>query len=76
MQAEYAALNALRIDRDWTWDQLADEIEKAGAGKISSRTLHYLLTRPDTNARDRTNHKIRVFLKHAHRHRMFKRKTA
>lgn len=74
MEPEYATLNTLRIEHDLTWEQLADLIEKSGAGKISAGTLHFLLTREDTNPRDRTVHKIRVFLKTAERRRLLVRK--
>jgi len=59
---EYAALDAYRLEKDWTWPQLAAAMAEAGA-PISSRTL-YLLLKSDHAGYDRTLHKVRRFLAH------------
>ena len=64
MQSEFAALDAYRLDRDWTWQQLAEDMAAHNVA-IPARTLHYLCKRAPKNAKplDRTLHKIRKFLK-------------
>jgi len=56
-------LNEYRLDHDYTFEQLADAMEKAGFA-LSPRTLHYVLKRmkPDGVPHDRTLHRIRRFL--------------
>jgi len=60
---EFAALDAYRLDHDWTWQQLANAMAKAECA-VPYRTLHYLVKRAPRNAKplDRTMHKIRKFL--------------
>ena len=59
---ELAELAALRLDRDWTWKELAAAMRRAGF-PISLYTLRYSL-KVNRQARpiDRTLHKIRRFL--------------
>jgi hypothetical protein len=63
MFPEYAALEALRLDQDWTYTQLAQAMRKCGL-VLSHRTLNYLLTNEGAQSRvhARTRHKIRRFL--------------
>jgi hypothetical protein len=59
---EIDELNAIRLDRDWSYQELADDMEAAGHG-VPSKTLHALLTqRPKPY--DRTLYKIRKYLEH------------
>jgi hypothetical protein len=60
---ECLALDAYRLDQDWTWAELAKAMERAKV-PINARTLHYLLKRAPADARmtDRTLYKIRKFL--------------
>lgn len=64
MLTECAQLEAFRLDRDWTWAELADHMAEKGI-QMSPRTLHYLLKRAPRGARplDRTLNKIRKYLK-------------
>ena len=61
----FAALEIHRLDRDWTFDQLAAAMKRAGS-PIPMRTLHYLLKQAPRNVRprDRTMHKVRRYLEH------------
>jgi len=61
----FAELELHRLDRDWTFDQLAAAMKRAGF-KIPMRTLHYLLKQAPKNVRprDRTMHKINRYLEH------------
>lgn len=61
--AELAELDALRLDRDWTWAELSAAMDARGV-EMSPRTLHYLLKRAPAQAQplDRTLHKIRTYL--------------
>jgi hypothetical protein len=63
---ELKALDLLRLDQDFTWQELARDMQRAGF-QMSARTLHYLLTRaPETvKPLDRTLHKIRRYLEFA-----------
>jgi hypothetical protein len=68
MLPEYFALNLVRLDNDWSFHILSDKMAEAEAF-IPWRTLHYLLTHEDSGerSRDRTLHKVRKFLKYAHK---------
>jgi hypothetical protein len=59
-----AELNRLRLENDWTWEQLAAEVRRVTGLHISVRTLHFNLRIADPNARptDRTVFKIQKFL--------------
>jgi len=59
---EYAELAAYRLEKDWTWDQLAAAMGEAGV-PMSPRTLTHSL-RHDARPYERTLHKIRKFLAH------------
>jgi hypothetical protein len=61
---EIAALDAYRLEHDWTFDQLAEAMDRAHCA-IPARTLHYLLKRLPRDAKplDRTIFKIKKFLK-------------
>jgi len=63
MLTEYEKLESYRIDRDWTWDELAHDMAEKGC-QIPARTLHYLLKRAKRTARplERTLHKLRQYL--------------
>jgi hypothetical protein len=76
---ECVELDAIRLDRDWTWAQLAAAMKRAGVD-VSPRTLHYILKRApeDSKPLDRTLYKIRKFLKHiraTERRRLSRHKT-
>jgi hypothetical protein len=62
-EPEFAELNAYRLERDWTWPELAADMERHRVG-VSPRTLHYVCKRmpADGHALDRTLHKIRKYL--------------
>jgi hypothetical protein len=62
---EFEALDRYRIQRDWTFEQLAAAMKKAKV-PVPLRTLHYLLKRRPAHAvpLDRTMYKIHTFLKH------------
>jgi hypothetical protein len=64
MLPECVTINTLRLDRDWSWKTLAHMISQANDVPIAWRTVHYLLTQPDTptRARDRTLHKLKKFV--------------
>jgi hypothetical protein len=59
-----AALDQYRIERDWSFEELATAMARAKC-VISKRTLHYLCKRlpADGNPLDRTVYKIKKFLK-------------
>lgn len=60
---ETVELNNVRLAEDWTFDQLADDMDAEGY-PVNVRTLHYLIrTMPkDANPQDRTLYKIRKYL--------------
>lgn len=62
---EYAELNAYRLEKNWTWRQLAAAMSEADA-PLSHRTLYHLLKRAHVDERplDRTIYNIRKFLAH------------
>jgi hypothetical protein len=64
MTPECAELDLIRLEHDWTWEQLAADMEKRGI-KLSVRTLHYNIKRApaDVVPLDRTLYKIRQYLK-------------
>lgn len=65
---EYDQLIAMRLDRDWSWAYLEQQMNLAGC-RISARTLTYMRTRdgrllkPTWEPYDRTLYKIRKFLR-------------
>jgi hypothetical protein len=61
---ECLALDAHRLDKDWTFKQLGADMARAGIA-LSPRTLHYLIKRApaDSMPLDRTLYKIRKYLK-------------
>jgi hypothetical protein len=67
MPPEFQQLNQWRLERDWTWNELALYMGAPRAGftsvHISPRTLAYLLTRDDAKPLDRTVFKIVRFVK-------------
>lgn len=64
--AEIAELDRHRTAHEWTWQQLADAMEKRGVG-VSPRTLHYVCKRLPLDGRpiDRTLSRIRKYLAYA-----------
>lgn len=54
-------LNQLRLDRNWSYSELADDMARAGHA-IAAKTLHALLTNPDQKPYDRTLHQIQRYL--------------
>ena len=68
MQPDLAALNTLRIRRDWSWRELAAQMARARVG-VAPRTLHHLLTTPTVVPHDRTLYKIQKFLQILRRQR-------
>jgi hypothetical protein len=64
-EPEFSELDLIRLDHDWTWEELAADMARADV-VISPRTLHYLCKRLPVNghALDRTVHKIRKYLAH------------
>jgi hypothetical protein len=65
MEPEFTELDTIRLDHDWTWDELAADMARAQA-PVNARTLHFLCKRLPVNghALDRTMHKIRKYLAH------------
>lgn len=65
-EPEFAELDALRLDRDWTWLELSNDMKRIIGAEVSPRTLHFLCRRLPVNghALDRTMHKIRKYLAH------------
>jgi hypothetical protein len=62
---ECAALDQYRLEKDWTFDELAAAMSRAKLG-IPARTLNYLLRSPGSiRPLDRTLFKIRKYLKRA-----------
>jgi len=61
---ELIALDDYRLAHNWSWFDLALDMEKIGV-QMSPRTLHYLCRRAHRDAmiRDLTLNKIRTFLK-------------
>lgn len=61
-------LDAYRLDRDWTFKQLAEAMARAGV-QMSPRTLHYLVKQKGvhTNTQDRIAHKLRKYMRHVAR---------
>jgi len=58
-------LNDVRLSRDWSYRQLADDIKHVTGFDISAQTLQTMLSvPPDERATpyDRTVHKIRLYL--------------
>lgn len=58
-------LNDIRLDRDWSYRQLADDITRVTGLEISAATLQPLLSaEPNDRPKpyDRTLHKIRKYL--------------
>jgi len=77
---EIAELDAYRLEKDWTWEQLSAAMGRANI-PMSPRTLHYLIKRAPADAKplDRTLHKIRKFLVAMHeadRRRQSRQKAA
>jgi hypothetical protein len=62
---EYAELDAYRLEKHWTWKQLAAAMRDADC-PLSGRTLYHLLRRAHVDERplDRTIYNIRKFLAH------------
>ncbi len=62
---ECAELDAYRLARDWTFQQLSDAMREIDIN-LAPRTLHYILKRAPVGHRplDRTLYKINLFLKH------------
>ena len=60
---ELIALDIYRMDHGWTWQQLADDMDKAGIPQ-SPRTLHHLCrrTHPLSGVRDVTLRRIQRYL--------------
>jgi transcriptional regulator with XRE-family HTH domain len=54
-------LAALRLDRDWSYRQLSDDMARVGV-RASQQTLHQILNDRSLTPYDRTLHKIRVYL--------------
>jgi hypothetical protein len=62
MLHELEQLRDLRLQNDWTWEQLAEEMNRHTKGApMSPRTLHFVVTY-DAKPRERTLHKIRLYL--------------
>ena len=57
MTTELRDLAAIRLERDWTYEELAQAI-----GGVRPSTIHRLLTTPNAKPNERTGHKIRQFL--------------
>lgn len=60
-----ADLNEVRLERDWSYRQLADDIQRVTGFEISAQTLQPLLSVPPeerSKPYDRTLHKIRRYL--------------
>lgn len=73
---EYAELDAYRLEKDWSWAQLAEAMKAAGA-PVTAANLHFLCTRAvagkmtpvkrqPKQPQDRTIYKIRKFLGYVH----------
>jgi hypothetical protein len=60
-ETDLQRLNRLRLDRDWTYEQLADDMARRGL-QVPSRTVYALLTNPPAKPYERTLHKIRCYL--------------
>jgi len=58
---ELEQLNDVRLERDWTFRQLAEDMASRDLS-IPARTLHLLLTNPPDKPYDRTLFKIRRYL--------------
>lgn len=54
-------LDAVRLDKDWSFRQLSDDMARAGV-IVSAQTLHQVLTDRESKPYDRTLHKIRRYL--------------
>ena len=69
MLPELAELNAYRLEKDWSFEQLTTAMRRAKI-EMSPRTLHYLIRRApvDSKPLDRTVHKLRKFLAHVRVH--------
>lgn len=68
MLSEVRALEALRLNRDWTFAELSAAMAKLDL-YVSPRTLHYLIKNMPPQARplDRTMFKLQKFLAHMKR---------
>ncbi len=58
-------LNDIRLSRDWSYRQLADDIARVTGFVISGQTLQPLLSKPRAQRGkpyDRTLHKIRLYV--------------
>lgn len=62
MQRELIELGRCRLDRGWTYRQLAVEINKVSAVHIGFARLFVLLNDANTRPNDLTLHGIRKFL--------------
>jgi hypothetical protein len=62
---EYEELDAYRLQKDWTFEELAQAMARVGV-HMSPRTLHYLVKRskPGSHPLDRTLFKINTYLEH------------
>jgi hypothetical protein len=59
---EYEELDAYRLEKDWSWDELSRATVRARCG-LPIKTLHHLIRRAQIMVpRDRTLYKIRKFL--------------
>jgi hypothetical protein len=63
-----ASLNQLRLDRNWSYNQLADDMERAGHA-VAAKTLFALLTKPEQKPYDRTLYQITKYLEVLERER-------
>lgn len=58
---EITQLHQIRLDRDLTYDQLAEEIQALGF-RMTGPTLQRMLMNPHRKPLDRTLHKVRKYL--------------
>lgn len=67
MLPEFEELDRLRLERDWTFAELAADMARVTGNRMVPRTLHYLCKRAplDATPRDRTLHKVRRYLERA-----------
>ena len=62
MLREFIELGRVRLERGWTYRQLAAEVNKVSPASISVSALHGLLNNPKLRPNDLTLHGVRQFL--------------
>lgn len=62
MLRELVELGRYRLDRGWTYRQLAEEINKVSPTRISVSALYVLLNDPKKHPNDLTLHGLQAFL--------------